>query len=619
MTQEEITTNSIFDIALLEQLLLKPKEITRPKSVEKLIREAAKISPNEKIEYNAKFWKSLCNILTNKAVDILVKFNFRVFQLKQLHNFHSQTGDTTKLLFEVNKNSKIEACIIRFAVYNENETREGRSTVCISTQVGCRMACSFCATGTLGLMENLTTGNIVEQFVRANHVEIVRGRKIRNVVLMGMGEPLDNYDNVINSLKVLDLLAIASHRICLSTVGFSPKNIRRLQLDAPEISLALSLHAPNPALRSKIVVTANTTDFYEMLDAATDFVLNQICISRSKARRQKLLIEYCMLENVNDTPECAVELGELLSQYKDIVTVNLIPYNPTDVIINYKRPAIARVDRFYQILKREMGISAYVRGLHGDEIAAACGQLALKKEHDWCDKTLPEYDPYLAREKCKVVVPERYEEDSAKSYYTKKDQLPNDSSTTDSKISEKHTQTDTNYSDVEHIKMIDNEIFGTTKNEKIESFSFNINVINNMFSSINFRKVKEIIMQRSQSIEKKTVVAKENNTGTHCIQADTYHHNGLCGSIKHAGHQAFDLINHTVDLVSAKTAAAISFLPTRVLPEKAGCCLEKGLRKTVKGALYVAPIALGVYHVAKSRECPNRTCVRTTYKTVTRK
>jgi adenine C2-methylase RlmN of 23S rRNA A2503 and tRNA A37 len=263
----------------------------------------------------------------------------------------------------------------------------GRNTLCVSSQVGCKMGCTFCATGTLGELGNLTSGEILEQLAHARRFAAAKGNgetdavsfraaeasaAVTNVVFMGMGEPLNNYDAVCASLGLLSDargFAVAPSRVTVSTVGVVPKMLA-LARDSPEVRLALSLHAPNQALREKIVPTATAYPLPKIM-AALDAYLAAGTRARTRA-----MIEYCVLGGVNDEEAHAFELGELL-RGRDVI-VNLIPFNPTDTPMGHTPPTREAVQAMAAVLAGPpFGLRTTVRKEMGQDIAGACGQLAL--------------------------------------------------------------------------------------------------------------------------------------------------------------------------------------------------------------------------------------------------
>eukprot|EP00127_Corallochytrium_limacisporum_P002685 Clim_evm121s134 gene=Clim_evmTU121s134 len=248
-----------------------------------------------------------------------------------------------------------------------------RCTLCISSQVGCAMACGFCATGTMGLSGNLSSGEILEQLWHANQLE-----RIRNIVFMGMGEPLDNYDNVLGAIRgITDVqrFSLSPQRVSLSTVGVAPR-LRQLAKDMPGVSLALSLHAPSQELRTRIVPTAKAWHIDRIMEAMEEYVEANEAINR---KRGKVMIEYCLIQGVNDSDETAHELGSLLRDRK--VMLNVIPYNPTDVPEDFKPPTYEETSRFIDIVRNEpYNVHCLVRQELGQDISSACGQLVIKEQ-----------------------------------------------------------------------------------------------------------------------------------------------------------------------------------------------------------------------------------------------
>eukprot|EP01053_Blabericola_migrator_P004725 Blabericola_migrator_1__4724@NODE_2492_length_2686_cov_473_548683_g1562_i0_p1_GENE_NODE_2492_length_2686_cov_473_548683_g1562_i0NODE_2492_length_2686_cov_473_548683_g1562_i0_p1_ORF_typecomplete_len492_score96_18Fer4_14/PF13394_6/8_1e12Radical_SAM/PF04055_21/2_2e11Fer4_12/PF13353_6/0_0084_NODE_2492_length_2686_cov_473_548683_g1562_i01371612 len=336
-------------------------------------------------------WDSMCPDLPHAFLRELKEKGYRLMTSKVVKVSDSESTDSVKILLELQDEATIETCLMRMG--KGSSPSKLRSTVCVSCQVGCKMGCSFCATGTMGLSGNLTAGEILEQVAIANILEkryrgngevsgVIKNRWIRNVVFMGMGEPLDNYDEVVRALKVLtaqSVLSFASNRVTVSTVGFSPKRIRQLMGDVPRVSLALSLHAPTQALRAELVPSAKSVDLVDLMSACFEFVTNQQRFSKANAKRQRLLIEYCLIQGVNDTPECITNLETLLSDHLNDSIINVIPYNPTDANTKYATPSPSQVEAFVDSL-RSRNVRVLVRHEFGRDIDGACGQLAAKKK-----------------------------------------------------------------------------------------------------------------------------------------------------------------------------------------------------------------------------------------------
>ncbi|CAE8702452.1 unnamed protein product [Polarella glacialis] len=257
---------------------------------------------------------------------------------------------------------------------------EQRTTICVSSQVGCQMGCTFCATGTLPVVGDLDAGEIVEQLMHAHALEAKAGRPpVRNAVFMGMGEPLNNYGSVLSATRTmtdvghLGKFALPPARVTISTVGIVPR-IRQLADDLPAVNLALSLHAPTQELRTKIVPAARHHSMEELMAALDAYA----------AKCNKPMVEYVLLAGVNDTDDCAVELGKLLAPRACMV--NLIPYNPgaSSSPGGFSRPSHERVERFQRIVGA-FGVTTRVRREMGRDIAGACGQLAFEKLHGAAD------------------------------------------------------------------------------------------------------------------------------------------------------------------------------------------------------------------------------------------
>ncbi len=264
------------------------------------------------------------------------------------------TDGTRKLVLELADRNRIESVFI---------PDTPAMTFCISTQVGCAMSCGFCLTGKMGLVRHLSAGEIVGQVrVLAAATELLD--QPFNIVLMGMGEPLHNYDNTMKALRILHEdqgLGVSPRRITLSTVGIVPA-LDRLAKEEFMPNLAISLHATTDALRTALVPPNRKFPLADILDACRRFPVK---------KRSRITFEYVLLEEVNDTAEDARRLVKLLHGVK--AKVNLIPLNPAPGI-PYRRPSDARVDRFAQILA-DRDITVSVRKSRGRDIRAACGQL----------------------------------------------------------------------------------------------------------------------------------------------------------------------------------------------------------------------------------------------------
>lgn len=241
-----------------------------------------------------------------------------------------------------------------------------RVSVCLSTQAGCPMACAFCATGTQGLTRNLTAGEIVDQLLL---LQSESERRISHIVLMGMGEPLLNYENTLKSIRIINQeCGIAMRHITLSTVGIVP-NMERLAAENLQLTLAVSLHAPNDDLRARLVPVAKTYPLDRLMDACRRYV---------DSTHRRLTFEYVLLREVNDRLQDAAELARLMRGMP--AALNVIPYNPTSVTEHFDRPEPDRIAAFRKILE-DAGVVVTQRKERGQQIAAACGQLVTETEH----------------------------------------------------------------------------------------------------------------------------------------------------------------------------------------------------------------------------------------------
>ena len=274
------------------------------------------------------------------------------------------TDGTTKLLLRLSDGKHIESvCIPENPVGATGTQQADRLTFCVSTQVGCAMKCAFCLTGKMGIDRNLTAGEIVGQ-VRVLCRELDALERRFTIVLMGMGEPLHNYEQTMKALRILadeHGLGVSPRRVTLSTVGVLPA-LERLATEPLMPNLAISLHSTTEAQRDMLVPINRKYGIVELLDACRRFPLK---------RRERITFEYVMLQDVNDTPDDARRLVRLLSGIK--AKVNLLPLNEA-AGIPFERPSDAAVNRFAQILA-DRGVTVSVRKSRGRDIRAACGQL----------------------------------------------------------------------------------------------------------------------------------------------------------------------------------------------------------------------------------------------------
>lgn len=264
----------------------------------------------------------------------------------------SSIDGTEKFLFSLFDNHQIESVLMKYKHGN---------TVCISTQVGCRMGCTFCASTIDGLARNLTPGEMLAQIY---NIQTITSQKVSNVVLMGQGEPLDNYDNVKQFIHILnskDGINISIRNITISTCGLVPKIIA-LADDKITATLAISLHAPNDELRKQTMPIANKYSISEIIDAVNYYI---------EKTNRRVSFEYALISGINDDEATANELCRLLKN--KLCHINLIPVN-TVVENNYLRPDKKSINKFYNIVQKN-NISVTIRREMGSDISGACGQL----------------------------------------------------------------------------------------------------------------------------------------------------------------------------------------------------------------------------------------------------
>ncbi len=259
---------------------------------------------------------------------------------------------TQKALLRTHDGRPLEAVLMRY--------RDGRRSLCLSSQSGCPLSCTFCATGRMKFGRNLTASEILDQ---ALHFR--RSEAVNHAVFMGMGEPLLNLDAVLEACERLPDLGIATSNTAVSTVGWIP-GIERLAREGRPVRLALSLHAPEDALRSELMPVNERYPLDEVLAACRDW---------HAARRREVFVEYLMLEGVNDRVEQALALAELVREPRNAFKVNLIPYNPTEA--GFEGSSRGAIDAFRSTLESR-GVRATVRLTRGRDIDAACGQLAVR-------------------------------------------------------------------------------------------------------------------------------------------------------------------------------------------------------------------------------------------------
>jgi 23S rRNA m2A2503 methyltransferase len=265
---------------------------------------------------------------------------------------------TIKLLLEMEDGAKVETVLMR---YNYGQV------ACVSSQVGCNMGCSFCASGLLKRQRNLTTSEMVGEILVLNDLIKEENLRVTHVVVMGTGEPFDNFDNVMNFIKIINnqkALAIGARHITVSTCGI-PDKIRMYASSGLQINLAISLHAPNDELRSKLMPINKAYPLHELMEAIKYY---------NVTADRRITFEYILLKDVNDTMECADELASLIRPV--FAYVNLIPYNEVNEN-GYHRST--RAKEFMDRLMKK-GVNVTIRKEFGTDIDAACGQLRAKKE-----------------------------------------------------------------------------------------------------------------------------------------------------------------------------------------------------------------------------------------------
>ncbi|RLL42782.1 23S rRNA (adenine(2503)-C(2))-methyltransferase RlmN [Oceanobacillus piezotolerans] len=299
----------------------------------------------------------------NKDTIELLTENFVLHTLDEEIRQESKDG-TIKFLFKLEDGNLIETVLMRF--------HYGLS-VCVTTQVGCNIGCSFCASGLLRKSRDLTSGEIVEQIMNVQkHLDAMgKDERVSHIVVMGIGEPLDNYDNLMKFLYVVNDdkgLNIGARHITVSTSGLAHKIYDFADTDI-QVNLAISLHAPNNELRTSIM-KINKAFPIEKLMKSVEYYLEK--------KNRRITYEYIMLRDVNDHKEEALQLAKLIHNHRHLAYVNLIPYNTVDEHIDYQRSDSTSIQIFFETLK-EQGINCGVRWENGADIDAACGQLRSKQ------------------------------------------------------------------------------------------------------------------------------------------------------------------------------------------------------------------------------------------------
>ncbi|WP_062051379.1 23S rRNA (adenine(2503)-C(2))-methyltransferase RlmN [Bacillus sp. JCM 19034] len=300
--------------------------------------------------------------VNNDCLQVLEE-HFHIQTLEEHVKQESKDG-TVKFLFRLQDGNLIETVLM---------THKYGYSVCVTTQVGCNIGCSFCASGLLKKSRDLSSGEIVEQIMNVQHHLDAVGKeeRVSHIVVMGIGEPFDNFDNLIDFLDVVKDhkgLAIGARHITVSTSGLADK-IKKFADVHSQVNLAISLHAPNNELRSQIMKLNKAIPIEKLMDAI-DYYLEKT--------NRRITFEYILLKDVNDKKEHALELAELIADKRKLSYVNLIPYNPVDEHGQYQRSTNEAIRTFFDTLKKK-GINCGVRLEHGTDIDAACGQLRSKQ------------------------------------------------------------------------------------------------------------------------------------------------------------------------------------------------------------------------------------------------
>lgn len=299
----------------------------------------------------------------NKSCRELLKENF-IIQSMDVELQQESADGTIKFLFKLTDGNLIETVLMRH--------HYGLS-VCVTTQVGCNIGCTFCASGILAKNRDLTCGEIVEQIMKVQMFldERKKDERVSHIVVMGIGEPFDNFTNLVNFLNVVNDqrgLSIGARHITVSTSGLAHKIYEFADLGL-QVNLAISLHAPNDELRTSIMKINRAFPIKKLMDAI-DYYLDK--------KNRRITFEYILLKDVNDHKEHAVELANLLQNKRHLSYVNLIPYNPVNEHIQYERSTPEAIRVFEETLQAR-GINCGVRFEQGTDIDAACGQLRSKQ------------------------------------------------------------------------------------------------------------------------------------------------------------------------------------------------------------------------------------------------
>ena len=353
---------------------LPPSSLSPPASLLPLLTEHTTVLSSTIAKHQTSGDGTTTKLLVRLADGELVESVIMRHRAKQLPYTQLEEAEEGREAEEEQKEEKVDRLV--------TVKRAGRITLCVSSQIGCKQGCTFCATGTLGLRGHLMSGEIVEQLVHANRLLAAEATattdasndtpRVTNIVYMGQGEPLDNYAAVLSSIALFTsarLFRLSPSRITVSTVGLAHR-IQSLAIDAPHVQLALSLHAPTQELRLTLVPSAAAYTIDWLMSALSDY------IDRTP-RGKRVLIEYVLLHSINDQPHHATQLVHLLTPLRAHLLLNLIPWNPTAVTAAYRAPEREAVLAFQRVMQAG-GVWCSVRQEMGQDVDGACGQLALK-------------------------------------------------------------------------------------------------------------------------------------------------------------------------------------------------------------------------------------------------
>ena len=292
------------------------------------------------------------SLMTNigKKIQEHLTQHFSFFPIQMV--MKQEDVNVRKYLFELADGQRIESVLM----YHDYGI-----SICVSSQVGCNMGCRFCESGRLKKVRNLEAYEIVQQIIQ---IEADIGKRITHVVIMGIGEPMDNYDNVMRFIRIINEpkgIALGTRHITVSTCGLVPM-IEKFMNEEGQVNLAISLHAPNDEIRRQIMPIANAYDMKSLFEVINKYI---------KKTNRRVTLEYILLEGINDTDDCALQLSKLVQGMN--CYINLIPYNETENI-GYKRTKKGQIMKFYDILKKNK-VQVTIRKEFGGKVDAACGQL----------------------------------------------------------------------------------------------------------------------------------------------------------------------------------------------------------------------------------------------------